>query len=92
MSKNSSTRVNKAAWTLVEGIKDAAAANITTAARTGEVSIKPADLPKLLAIVAASIEEGYHKGSKVFGRVVDDVVSQAEMPPLQPPAKKKSAG
>jgi len=92
MSKNSNTRVNKAVWTLVEGIKDATAANITTAVRTGEVSIKPADMPKLLAIVAASIEEGYHKGSKVFGRVVDDVIVQAEMPSLQAPTKKKSAG
>ncbi len=92
MSKNSNTRVNKAVWTLVEGIKDATSANITTAVRTGEVSIKPADMPKLLAIVAASIEEGYHKGSKVFGRVVDDVIVQAEMPSLQAPTKKKSAG
>lgn len=92
MSKNSSDRVNKAAWTLVEGIKDAVSANIATAARTGEVNIRPADLPRLLAIVSASIEEGYHKGSKVFDRVVNDAVSQAAMPPLQSQTKKKSAG
>lgn len=88
MSKNSSERINKAAWTLVEGIKDATSANIAAAARSGGVNIRPGDLPKLLAIVSASIDEGYHRGSKVFGRVVDDTVSQAAMPPLQP-AKKK---
>lgn len=92
MSKNSNERISKAAWNMVEGIKDATSTNIATAVRTGEVNVKPADLPKLLAIVSASIEEGYHRSSKVFGRVVDDVVAGAAMPPLQAPAKKKSAG
>jgi len=92
MSKNPTDRVSKAAWNMVEGIKDATGANIAAAVRSGEVNVKPADLPKLLALVNASIEEGFHRSSKVFDRVVSDVVAGAAMPPLQAPAKKKSAG
>jgi len=87
MSQNPRDQINKASWTLVEGIKDAVSSNLLTATTTKRVDIKPEVLERLLAIVNASIDEGFHRGSRTFGKVVDTALSAAALPPL---AKKKS--
>ena len=76
---------------MMEGIKDAVSVNIATAVRTHQVDMKPEQLAKMLAIVSASIEEGYHRSSRVFDRVVTDVVKQvaAPVPPVAATGAKK---
>jgi len=80
--KNSRDMLNKASWTLMEVIRDAVTTNVTTAARNKQLAIDPKELPKLLTILGASVEEGYHRGAKGFSRTVDAAVA------AEPPAKK----
>lgn len=75
MNNAPSDRINKAAWTLAESIKDTLMANVSLAMRTNQLDIKHDQLAKLLAIVNVSVDEGFHKGSRVFGRVVDDATA-----------------
>lgn len=94
-SKKPSDQINKAAWTLTEGIKDAVSANVRIAISTKQVKVDNDQLSKILAIIDASIDEGYHRGSRVFSRVVDAAIDQAAMPQLTasstPPTKKKTS-
>ena len=90
MSKNPRDQINKASWTLMEGIKDALSANLTAAVSQKTVDIKPEEFAKLLTIVNASVEQGYHRAARTFDKVVDVALTQAEMHPLGPqPTKKK---
>jgi hypothetical protein len=79
-------KINKSTWTLVEGVKDSVTTNITTAMRTGQLKIEAAQVPTLLALLAASIDEGYHKGNRTFMKTVDVALAEAALPDL---AKKK---
>lgn len=93
MSKsNPRDQIDKASFTLVEGIKDAVAANIASASQQSQLNIDKETLPRLLAVINASIEEGYHRGNRVFMRTVESALGDAALPPLSAaPAKKKSA-
>lgn len=92
-------KISKSSWTLLEGIKDAVAANVTNAVRTGQLKIEAAQIEKLLTIIAASADEGYHRGHRTFMKVSDtalteaarDASLEAEMPSLgkSPGSKKK---
>lgn len=88
MSKNPRDQIDKASWLLTEGIKDAVSANIMAAAP--KLEIKGEALNRLLSIVGASIEEGYHRGHRVFGKSVDKALEEATLPPLEKVSKKKS--
>jgi len=91
--KNPRDMLNKASWTLMEVMKDAASANVTQALRTGQLAIDAREVPKLMALIAASIEEGYHKGSRSFGKVVDAaIVASPEALAREQAAAKKNAG
>lgn len=81
-------KINKSSWTLIEGIKDSVTNNLTTAMRSGQLKIEATQVPALLALLQASIEEGYHKGHKTFSKTVDAALTEAAMPSLDP-AKKK---
>jgi hypothetical protein len=85
--KNPRDVINKAAWTLLESSRDSAAVNITMALRQGKLEVKPEHVPVLMSLINASIEEGYHKGFRVFTRTVDAALPASEPPK---PAKKKS--
>jgi len=74
---NPHDQISKAAWTLMEGIKDSVNNNVTTATRTA-LKVDPQVLVKLLAIINSSIEEGFHKGSKTFSRAVAGVIEKVE--------------
>ena len=92
MSKpNPRTQIDKASWTLMEGMKDAVSQNITAAARQAKLEIGGDVLPRLLTIINASIEEGYHRGNRVFSKAVDNALKDAALPPIEAPAKKKPA-
>jgi hypothetical protein len=93
MSKqNPRDQVAKAAWNLFEGVKDTIQANLTAASSSGQLDVKGETLARLLLIVNASIEEGYHRGSRVFGKAVDQAVAVAVAPPLAARLTKKSGG
>lgn len=79
-------KISKSSWTLLEVIKDTVSINITNALRSGQLKIEAAQIEKLLTIVAASADEGYHRGYKSFMKTVE--ASLAEVA-AGPPAKKK---
>lgn len=80
--------ISRASWTLMEGAKDSAQANITAAVMSKQIEVKPEHVAKLLALINASIEEGYHKGFKSFNRTVEIATEATSAPPA--PSKKKS--
>lgn len=91
--KNPRDMLSKASWTLMEVMKDAASANLTQALRTSQLSIDAKEVPKLMALVAASLEEGYHKGYRSFAKVIDAAVAAApEALAREQAAAKKNAG
>ena len=91
MSKqNPRDQVDKAAWTLMESIKDSVSANLAAASSRGQLDVKGETLARLLTLVNASIEEGFHKGNRVFGRVVDQALKDAALPALGTVTKKKT--
>lgn len=75
--KNPQDMISKASWTLMEVMKDAASANLTTSLRMGQLDIKSDQVQKLMTIIGASIEEGYHRGFKSFVRTVDAAILAA---------------
>lgn len=90
-------KISKSSWTLHESVKDAVAANLTNAIRSGQLKIEAASVEKLLAVIAASADEGYHRGHRVFMRSIEMGLAEASqqgelnvtMPPLKTSSKKK---
>jgi hypothetical protein len=90
-------KIGKSSWTLFETAKDAIATNITTAVRSGQLKVEADQIERLLAIINASADEGYHRGFKAFMKGVDagldeaarDAEVEASMPSLKASAKKK---
>lgn len=70
-------KISKSSWTLHESSKDTVATNLVNAIRSGQLKIEAASVERLLAVVAASADEGYHKGHKVFLRTIDSAVTEA---------------
>lgn len=60
------SQLSKSAWRFIEQAKTNAAQNIVLAASKNEIRIEKSELPKLLALVNASIDQGYHQISKSF--------------------------
>jgi hypothetical protein len=71
---NASVQIDKAAWQLVENIKNTLSVNVTVASRS-DIKIEPAVLAKLLMIVNASVEQGYQQGSRVFSKTVEEALN-----------------
>ena len=90
-NRNPRDQINKASWILAEGIKDTLTANITSTAKA-TLKIEPETLSKLLNLINVSVEEGYHKGSRVFSRTVDAAFVDAELPELKVDKTKKNSG
>jgi len=84
-------KIGKTSWTLHESVKDTVAQNLVNAIRGGQLKIEAASVEKLLSLIAASADEGYHRGHKNFmnsvNTCISEAVSEAELPPLT--AKKK---
>ena len=87
---NPKDKINKAAWGLLEASKDIVSANVTMAIRSGQIKVESASAQTLLALINASLEEGYHKAHKSFAKSVDSALADVQMPPLvAAPSKKK---
>lgn len=84
--------IDKASWTMMEGIKDAVSANLAAASSRGQLDVKGETLSRLLQLVNASIEEGYHRSSRTFGKACDAALAAAALPPLEAPSTKKKSG
>lgn len=69
-------KINKSSWTLHQSVKDAVAENVVTAIHGGQLKIEAASVEKLLAVIAASADEGYHRGARTFTRVVEIALSE----------------
>ena len=74
MDKNSLDVINKASWSLMGTTRDAALLNVTLACRSKQLDVKPEQVEKLLALINASIEEGYHRGLHVFSKTVENAI------------------
>lgn len=70
-------KISKSSWTLHESVKDTVATNLVNAIRSGQLKIEAASVEKLLAVVAASADEGYHRGHKIFQKGVDSCLAEA---------------
>jgi len=79
MSKmNPRDQINKAAWVVVESIRDAVSNNIVQASQSGQLDIKGTQLEHLITIVNGSIDSGFQRCSKNFLREVDKIVEDVE--------------
>lgn len=88
-------KISKSSWTLLESIKDALATNVVNASRSGQLNIESSQLESLLMVLAASADEGYHRGHKSFCKTVDDslleVARDAELISSMPELSKSSS-
>lgn len=82
-------KISKSSWTLLEVVKDTMSINITNALRSGQLKIEAAQIEKLLTIIAASADEGYHRGHKSFMKTVEASLTEAEANVKVIPAAKK---
>lgn len=69
-------KINKASWTLTESIKDSVSNNVTAMVTGGQLKIETKSLQLLLVLLNSSVEEGYHKASKVFSKTVDAAIQE----------------
>jgi hypothetical protein len=69
--KNPRDMITKATWSLMEVMKDTASANITIALRGKQLKIENHEVIKLMTIVSASIEEGFHRGFRSFNKTLE---------------------
>jgi hypothetical protein len=90
-------KISKSSWTLHETVKDALATNVANAIRSGQLKIEAASIEKLLSVINASADEGYHKGHRTFMKIVDEnlhkevehALMEATMPDLRQAGSKK---
>ena len=73
-SPNPRDKIERAAHSLVEEVKNAVALNLTVVAKQNNIDITGEAHTKLMSLVMASIDEGYHKGGRVFGKQVDEAL------------------
>lgn len=69
-------KINKHAWTLIEGAIDNLQADIMSATNNGQLKIDKSSLPFLLNLVKSSVESGYHRGNRVFDRAVQNTLDE----------------
>jgi len=67
-------QIERAAHSLVEEVKNAVALNLTVVAQQNNIDITSEAHTKLMNLVMQSIDEGYHKGSRTFGKHVEEAL------------------
>jgi len=83
-------KICKATWSLFEGARDLTMNNVTLAVKGGMIHMDAHVVQTILAVIRASFEEGYHKGSNAYMREVDSVLKSAtEQVSSAIPLKKK---
>jgi len=83
-------KISKSSWTLLEGIKDSTVNNIADAVKSGQLKIESNQMTTLLALISASVDEGYHKAHRTFMKSVDVVLSEAVANETFPTIDKKN--
>jgi hypothetical protein len=83
-------KISKSSWTLLEGIKDSTVNNIADAVKSGQLKIESNQMTTLLALISASVDEGYHKAHRIFMKSVDVVLSEAVANETFPTIDKKN--
>jgi len=68
---NARDRINKAAFNLMNGTRDAVSAAVMKSVTDGKLQIERDQLQQLLMIISGTIESMYHTGIRVFLRSVD---------------------
>ena len=71
---NITDKINKAAWNLVESIRDTTTRSVVTLVTSKQIEIKPEDMQKLIAVISTTIEAGYQNGTRVFERTVNELL------------------
>ncbi len=69
-------KINKSSWTLLEGIKDVLRENVANAVRGGQLKVEASQVERLLLIIDASADEGYHRSHKNFMRSVTNTLTE----------------
>jgi len=82
-------RLNKAAWMISEMISDTVSQNVTRAVTSKQIQIDPAALNRLVALITASVTEGYNKANGSFMKTVTLALHDAASEATQPTPKKK---
>ena len=85
-------KISKASWNHFAGAKDTTLKNITIAVQNGNLKVDADVLPQLLSLIGNSLDEGYHRGHRVFDREISSIVSQGDQKGSIVPAKKKLNG
>jgi hypothetical protein len=63
-------KISKASHNHFASAKDVVLRNVTVAAQNGSLNVDKDVLPQLLSLISTSLDEGYHKGHRVFEREV----------------------
>lgn len=69
---NVKDKINKAAWNLIESIRDTTTRAVMTLVSSKQIEMKPEHLQKLITVINTTIESGFQNGTRVFERTVDE--------------------
>lgn len=73
---NVKDKINKAAWNMIESIRDMTTRSVMTLATSQQIEIKQEDLQKLISVINTTIESGFQNGARVFERTVDEQLKE----------------
>jgi len=82
-------KIGKASWNHFEASRDSVIKNIVDAIRDGKIKVEASTVPQLLSLIGASLEEGYHKGYRIFEREVVAALGTAAGTSVPSPTTKK---
>jgi hypothetical protein len=71
MAKSTLDVILQGSQSLLLSAKDAAAANIVAACRSGQLKVENTQVQKLLQIVSMSVDEGFNRAFKSFSKTVE---------------------
>ncbi len=69
--------VSKAIFKAIDNIKNVTNHNVTTLVNSGEIKIDKNQLPKLIAILNASIDQGLHQNTKNLEKEIQLSITKA---------------
>lgn len=81
-------KISKFSWTLLEVVKDNVVNNVLTACRDGSIKLDPNQHERLISVITASIEAGYHRGITQFVKNLDATLPPEDASPTKSVKKK----